>query len=292
MLLDFLLSDILTKLIHILFKERSARSSRLIASTKDEPLESVEHPARHGTITAMIFGPATAYFQDGQIDNATNLAIGGATSREGNTFFTAPAGLRFEIGTYLDAVGKRASPNDLYVFWIGANDFLAGIDPTRTVANIRDAIATLSSAGARTFAVIKIPDLSLTPLVKSLGGATIQKAKQFVITTNVLLDVELLRFAFAHQIRIDLVDINAVFIPLVLSPAIFGFTNSTGSALAALAANPSTNPNDYVFWDGFHPTTKVHLLAVEFIYIVLASKSAFPEALPVPLARVRGLLTR
>ena len=48
-----------TKLIHILFKERSARSSRLIASTKDEPLESVEHPARHGTITAMIFGPAT-----------------------------------------------------------------------------------------------------------------------------------------------------------------------------------------------------------------------------------------
>jgi hypothetical protein len=34
MLLDFLrLSDILTKFIHILFKERSARSSRLIASS-------------------------------------------------------------------------------------------------------------------------------------------------------------------------------------------------------------------------------------------------------------------
>src|SRR5262249_39862522 len=159
-----------------------------------------------------------------------------------------------------------ASPKDLYVFWIGANDFLAGISPTQTVTNIRNAIGTLSRAGARTFAVIKIPDLSLTPLVKSLGGATIQQAKQFVITANVLLDVELSRLAFAHQIRIELVDINAIFIPLVFNPVLFGFTNSTGSALAALAANPSTNPNDYVFWDGFHPTTKAHLLGAEFIY--------------------------
>lgn len=236
--------------------------------------------------------PATAYFQDGQTDNATNFAIGGATSGKGNSFSAALPGLQFEIGTYLNAVDKSASPNDLYVFWIGANDFLAGIHPTQTVANIKDAIAMLSSVGARSFAVIKIPDLSLTPLVKSLGGATIQKAKQFVITANVLLDVELLPFAFLNRITIELVDINAVFIPLVLNPVAFGFTNNTGSALAALAANPNTNPNDYVFWDGFHPTTKVHLLAAEFIYIVLASKSAFPETLPIPLARVRSLLTR
>jgi phospholipase/lecithinase/hemolysin len=236
--------------------------------------------------------PATAFLQDGQTDNATNFAIGGATSGKGNTFITTPAGLQFEINTYLSAVNDHASANDLYVFWIGANDFLAGIDPAQTVVNIKNAIATLASKGARTFAVIKIPDLALTPLVKSFGGATIQEAKQFVVTANVLLAVELSRLAFAHQIRIELVDINAIFIPLVFSPVLFGFTNSTDSALAALAANPSTNPNDYVFWDGFHPTTKVHLLGAEFIYIVLASKSALPETLPVPLAKVRSLLAR
>jgi len=82
---------------------------------------------------------AAAYFQDPQADTATNFAIGGATSGEGNTFITAPAGLQFEIGTYLDAVEKRASPHDLYVFWIGANDFLAGVHPTQMVKNIRNA---------------------------------------------------------------------------------------------------------------------------------------------------------
>lgn len=234
--------------------------------------------------------PVTAYFRDRQADTATNFAIGGATSGEGNTFSATLPGLQFEIGTYLDTVGNRVSPNDLYVFWIGANDFLAGIDPTQTVANIRDAIATLSSAGARTFAVIKIPDLSLTPLVKSLGA--IQKAKQFVVTANVLLDVELLPFAFLNRITIEPVDINAIFIPLVFNPVAFGFTNSTGAAFNPTTGGVVSDPNDYVFWDGFHPTTKVHLLAAEFIYKALASKSTFPETLPIPLASVPSLLTR
>ena len=125
--------------------------------------------------------------------------------------------------------------------------------------------------------------------MKSLGGPTVQRAKQFVITANVLLDVELLPFAFLNRITIELVDVNAIFIPLVLNPVEFGLTNSTGSALAA---NPSTNPNDYVFWDGFHPTTKVHLIAAEFIYKAVASNRAFPETLPIPLARLRSLLAR
>jgi phospholipase/lecithinase/hemolysin len=230
--------------------------------------------------------PATAYFQDGQTDNATNFAIGGATSGEGNFFSASLPGLQFEIGTYLSAVDKRASPNDLYVFWIGGNDFFLGIDPTQTVANIKDAIATLSSIGARAFVVIKIPDISLSPLVKSLGGARIQQAKQFVITANILLDIKLLPFAFLNKITIKLVDINALFIPLVLNPVAFGFTNSTGTALAALATNPNTNPNDYLFWDGLHATTNAYLLTAEFIYRVLASKHAFPGTLPMPFANL------
>jgi phospholipase/lecithinase/hemolysin len=201
-------------------------------------------------------------------DNATDFAVGGSTSGGVNTLdvLLKPVLLPSfpeQIEAYL---GSNNAPDDLCVIWIGANDFAAQIKPAETVANIEGAIDQLSRTRAKNFVVVSIPDFALTPRVKAAGGATVLAATQFVVTTNVLLAVELPRFAFAHQISIDLVDINAIFIPLVLSPGSFGFTNSTTPALAALATNPNIDPNDYVFWDDFHPTTKVHKLAAAFIF--------------------------
>jgi len=213
--------------------------------------------------------PVTAYQQNPNIDSATDFAVGGATSADLNAIDSALGGLLTQInnyGTYIKSHANAA--DDLCVIWIGPNDFdfAAQIKPTDTVANIKGAIENLYLAGARNFVVVTIADFALTPRVKALGGAAVFAATQFVVTANVLLAVELPRLAFARQISIDLVDINAIFIPLVLSPASFGFTNSTTPALAALAANPNTDPNDYVFWDDFHPTTKVHKLAAAFIF--------------------------
>ncbi len=196
------------------------------------------------------FPPATPFFADRL--NGTNVAIAGSTSADL---------LSVQIPAY---TAERVSGEDLYVIGIGANDFSARIDPAKTVANIKEGIATLFGNGARNFVVINVPDLSLTPQVKALGGATILAAKRFVYIANILLEVELLRFAFLHRISIDLVDINAIFIPLVFNPGRFGFTNSTDAALTAQGV--VSNPNEYVFWDGFHPTTKVHRIAAEFIY--------------------------
>ena len=83
---------------------------------------------------------------------------------------------------------------------------------------------SFQAKGARKFLVITVPDLSLTPQVKTLGGATVLAAKRFVLTTNVLLEVKLPQFALSHQISIELVDINEIFVPLVYNPRIFGFT--------------------------------------------------------------------
>jgi phospholipase/lecithinase/hemolysin len=172
------------------------------------------------------------------------------------------------ITAYLNGPGLKNTADDLCVIWIGANDFGAKMKPLRTVANIKDAIAQLSAAGTKNFFVITIPDLALTPQVKAAGGATILEATQFVVTTNVLLAVELPRFALTHQIRIDLVDINSIFVPVVYQPARFGFTDSSKFAYEP-PNGPllvKDNPNNYVFWDGFHPTTKVHGLAAAFIF--------------------------
>ena len=105
--------------------------------------------------------------------------------------------------------------------------------------------------------MITVPDLSLTPQVKALGGATVLAAKRFVLTTNVLLEIELPQFALSRQISIELVDINKIFVPLVYNPRIFGFTNSTGAAFNLTTGVVVSDPNDYVFWDGFHPTTNL-----------------------------------
>ena len=209
---------------------------------------------------------ATAYLQNMQSATATNFAVGGATSGEGNVFFDILPGFRIQIVTYLNSVGQQASADDLYVIWVGANDFRAGIEPAQTVANIKNGIAALSAKGARTFLVITLPDLSLTPQVKALGGATELAAKSFVLATNVLLEGELPVFALLHQINIQLVDINAIFIPLVYNPGSFGFTNSTGAAYNPATGVVVPDPNDYVFWDGFHPTTDAHYIGAEFIF--------------------------
>jgi phospholipase/lecithinase/hemolysin len=229
----------------------------------------------------------TAYLRDpnNSNDKATDFAIGGSTSGDVNVLNGALPSFPAQIGAYLARLGGRSAADDLCVIWIGANDFAAGIDPLKTVANIKSGIVQLLGAGAKNFAVITIPDLSLTPRVKALGGATILGAKRFVFTANALLEVELLRFAFLHGINIELVDINRLFIPLVLIPGRFGFTNSTTPALAALAANPSTDPNDYLFFDDFHPTTRAHLFAAEFIYRSIAFRRDFPETPRVPLAK-------
>jgi phospholipase/lecithinase/hemolysin len=208
----------------------------------------------------------TAYLQDPENKNATNFAVGGATSEDVNVLVTGLLGFPTQIGEYLTRLAGKSAADDRFLIWIGANDFSAGFEPAQTVANIKNGFAKLAENGAKAFVVISVPDISLTPTVAAAGGSTILAAKRFVFTTNVLLEVELTQFAFLHQISIELVDINAIFIPLVLNPGSFGFTNSTGSALAALEANLRINPNNYVFWDGFHPTTNVHHIAAEFIY--------------------------
>jgi phospholipase/lecithinase/hemolysin len=193
--------------------------------------------------------------------------VGGSTSA--NLLQSGPNG--FPPAQILDYVeskpGHRLSRDDLYVIWIGANDLSAGItNPRTTVDNIRKAIGALANAGAKDFIVIDVPDISLTPDVKALGPATVHEARQFVAAVNLLLAIEIPLSAWREQVSVHLVDINTIFVPLVMSPALFGFSNSIGAAF--VNGKVVNDPDDYVFWDGFHPTTEVHFIAAEFIHRV------------------------
>jgi phospholipase/lecithinase/hemolysin len=192
---------------------------------------------------------ATAYLEDG----GTNFAVGGSTSEL----------LGAQILVYLATVGGKPDPSDLFAIWIGANDFSAGIQPNVTTGAIAAEITVLSLAGAKQFMVINVPDISLTPVIIAEGSATVQAAKQFVMTVNTQLQWAIPYLASLNGVEIDLIDVNPLLNELVNDPRAFGFKNSTGEAYNPSTGKEVKHPNAYVFWDGFHPTTRVHKIAAE-----------------------------
>jgi phospholipase/lecithinase/hemolysin len=192
---------------------------------------------------------ATAYLKNG----GTNFAVGGSTSEL----------LGAQIVVYLATVSGKPDPSDLFVIWIGGNDFTAGIQPDATTGAIAAELTVLSLAGAKQFLVINVPDISLTPDIISGGTAQVQAAKQFVTTVNNQLQTEIPYLASLYGVEIDLIDVNRLFTELVNDPSAYGFKNSTGEAYNPSTGKEVKRPNVYVFWDGFHPTTRVHKLAAE-----------------------------
>jgi len=174
------------------------------------------------------FLPATAYLEN----RGTNFAVAGSNS----------ALLAGQISTYLATTGGRASANDLYVIWIGTNDFLQGLSARNTVRDIEAGLVSLREAGAKNFLLVNLPDISLTPYVKAHGTATDLAAKQYVYTANAALQAQIPYYALFLGARVNLVDVNAPFTQLVNTRAstVSGlgtviFSNSSGSAF-----NPNT----------------------------------------------------
>ena len=146
--------------------------------------------------------------------------------------------------------------------------------PQITVVDIESGIVELWKAGARNFMVINLPNIALTPTVKAQG--TQIAAQQFIYTVNAALQAQLPYYALVLRQTVLLVDLNTPFTQLVNTGTwtvqglgTIKFTDSTHFALAPLPT--IKNPNQYVFWDGFHPTTRVHYLAGWYFF-----QTAFP----------------
>jgi outer membrane lipase/esterase len=185
------------------------------------------------------------------------------------------AALSTQIETFL--AHFEASGNDLYVIWIGANDFAAGISSDATVQNIYNGIVQLLAAGARDIMILNIPDISLTPVVIARGVPTVYAAKHFVDTANNLLAVQVRLAASNYLVHANVIDINSLFAELVTEPTDFGFKNSAQAAFNPNTGKVVPDPNDFVFWDGFHPTTNAHFIAAGFIYRAIISNLQLHE---------------
>jgi phospholipase/lecithinase/hemolysin len=153
---------------------------------------------------------------------------------------------------------RRATPHTLYVLWAGANDLLGGAQApssSQMVSNIVHAARLLWRDGARHIMVLNVPDLGLTPLGRASGLSDF--ISQSCADYNQALEDALddLEHAGISTVRVDAFAVLRV---MVNFPALFDFANVTEPFLFA-----GGNPDEFLFWDPVHPTTRGHRILAD-----------------------------
>ncbi len=212
----------------------------------------------------------------------TNYAFIGAVTGPGSSSPYPIPTITTQVGLYVGGAGM-ATPEDLFVVWGGANDFLYGqTDWTIPVTNIVNAIETLhKDVQATRFLVPNLPPLGRTPT-----GAALDPVEFDFLTDqfNTLLNTELDALRDALGVTLYEFDIHAQFENLLADPTAYALANVTDTALV-VDENPSSplfgyptypytlqfDPAESLFFDGVHPTAFGHALIAE------AAAASVPE---------------
>lgn len=225
-------------------------------------------------------GSGTNYAQGGATSGTINASLPGTLTIGPTTVPTGFNGVTTQIADY-KSLTAAADPNALYVVWGGANDFVhLGSVPTApgcgtgaaaavctAVTNIAAAVTSLVAMGAVHIVVPNLPDLGKT--AQSIAGGPIVQAGATALAVgyNTGLASAIGAIAGATGADIKLFDVFTFFDSVLDDAAAYGFTNTTDACLIGPAdsinsvispACAAAGPDQYIFWDGIHPTTKAH----------------------------------
>jgi phospholipase/lecithinase/hemolysin len=197
----------------------------------------------------------------------TNYAVAAARGCDDG----ANVNLEAQVDAFLRDVDGDAPPDALYTIEIGGNDirdaliaFPNGHGPLLQCAiqSIADNIGRLYVAGARTMLVWRAPDLGLTPAIRTLdrfnpGARNLAAGLSGAFNTG--LDGAIVQLSMLPGIRIVRLDAFRLLNDLVANGEAFGLANVT-MACVTPDVPPFTcqKPDQYLFWDGIHPTKAVH----------------------------------
>ncbi len=206
-----------------------------------------------------------------------NFAFGGART-EGTDFATDIFidDLASQVDNFVD--NRAGDPNALYTMLIGAND-LFQVDTSATqleidsfvtdaTVRVRNALQSLYNDGARRFLVLNVPWLGLTPTYSNAPEGAVFWTN-LAINYNSELDFDVGAFEAANtDATVFRVDTAGLLNDVITSATEFGFTNTTAPAAPGLDPGDNSyndnlivaNPDEYLFWDGVHPTAAVHRL--------------------------------
>jgi phospholipase/lecithinase/hemolysin len=211
-----------------------------------------------------------------------DFAYGGAQTGTTNLYPQLNGtGVAAQVAGFGAMTGGHADANSLYFVWAGPNDFFAGANmfnpatATAAAANFMADIQSLYTLGARDFLVPLMPDLGVTPsatatnlLYPGYAGIASQQSAAY----DALLSASLQQFAATHAgVQMNVFDTAAFFAQQSATLASQG-VNVTDSCFNAAAGTLCSNPDQYLFWDGVHPTAMGHELL----------GTAFAAAVPEP----------
>jgi phospholipase/lecithinase/hemolysin len=197
--------------------------------------------------------------------NLLDFAWGGATTGIGNSIdgggqsnfgiFGLP-GMQTELAQTINTITPIASQS-VAIVWGGPDDFLANgfsqTTATMAVNDILSIVATLEGLHTMEIIVPGMPDLSLTP--DFYGNQGVQALS---IYFNTLLK---------NSLPADVKFIDTF--GLLHNPGAYGFTDVTDPCYVGdyygHVTSLCSNPDQYLFWDGFHPTTHGHEILADYI---------------------------
>ncbi len=217
-----------------------------------------------------------------------NFAIGGARSGPGVTqaafgsdhvnAFLNGNGSGAQIDRFL-ASGHTVSPFDLFLLNIGGNDYL-GFNPavddpaavvSNAVGNISSQLDTLIGAGAQHILVPFVADTGLTPSILS-GGPAAAAGTAISDAHNLALANMLSELTATTSAHIYVVDGTTLLRDVVNNPARYGLTNVNQACFSGGVV--CSNPDEYLFFDGVHPTAVIHqVMAAGFADTIISTRT-------------------
>ncbi|GEM_PF-156713 len=226
-----------------------------------------------------------------------NYAFGGAETGSGLSEEGSP-NVGEQINFYLAADAPTAT--DVFFIVAGANNFLPVTGAEATLENIpspetvleglTDNITTLANAGAQNFIISNLAPLGSAPAFAN--APEISNAFNALSTQyNTLLDSELDELEDELGINIIELDVASEVANIQANPGEFRLTNIDTVALDTTTGTVVANPDEYFWWDEFHPTvTATNLIAQAVIDDIPGGTTQFTTTNTSPLvADIEGL---